>query len=113
MIEKTILEWLRSGGLTAYAEIPAGGGTAPFVVVEKTGGGAENRLRKATVAIQNYADSLALAAALNETVIDRMDGIAALPGIASCRLNSDYNYTDTAKKRYRYQAVFDIVYYDD
>ena len=41
-----------------------------------------------------------------------MDGITEKPEIAACRLNSDYNFTDTAKKKYRYQAVFDLVYYD-
>ena len=51
------------------------------------------------------------AASLNETVIAEMDGLPALPEVASCRLNSDYNFTDTTKKQYRYQAVFDVVYY--
>ena len=26
-------------------------------------------------------------------------------------LNTDYNFTDTAQRRYRYQAVFDIIHY--
>ena len=36
---------------------------------------------------------------------------AALPEIGAVHLNSDYNFTDTAAKRYRYQAVFDVTYY--
>ena len=28
-------------------------------------------------------------------------------------LNSDYNFTDTETKEYRYQAVFDINYYQE
>ena len=39
-----------------------------------------------------------------EKIIERND-------TSKCELNSDYNYTDTARKRYRYQAVFDIVYF--
>ena len=35
----------------------------------------------------------------------------ALEQIVSVSLNSDYNYTDTTTKEYRYQAVFDIVHY--
>ena len=40
-----------------------------------------------------------------------MGELPSHPEVASCRLNSDYNFTDTTKKQYRYQAVFDIVYY--
>ena len=32
-------------------------------------------------------------------------------GVGACRLVRDYNFTDTANRRYRYQAVFKIVYY--
>ena len=41
-----------------------------------------------------------------------MEGIIAQPEVAACRLNADYNYTDTTKRLYRYQAVFDLVYYE-
>ena len=41
-----------------------------------------------------------------ENIIDRND-------ISKCTLNSDYNYTDTARKKYRYQAVYDIVYFKE
>lgn len=111
MIENIILRQLAGANITAYMEIPEGGGTPPFVVVQKTGGGEENKLRHATVAIQSYGSSMFNAASLNESVIAAMDGLPAQPEVASCRLNSDYNYTDTTKKQYRYQAVFDVVYY--
>ena len=112
MIETIILDHLTSAGITAYMEIPEGGGAPPFCVVERTGGGEENRIRHATVAIQSYGESLYLAAELNGQIVRIMDGITEKPEIAACRLNSDYNFTDTAKKQYRYQAVFDLVYYD-
>ncbi len=112
MIETIILDHLTDAGLTAYMEIPEGGGTPPFVLIERTGGGEENRLRTATVAIQSYGASLYDAAALNERVKAAMDGLAELPEIAACELNSDYNFTDPAKKQYRYQAVYSLVYYD-
>lgn len=113
MIEKLILDYLNSEGVTSYMEIPEGGGTPPFVIIQKTGGGEENRLRHATVAIQSYGASMYDAASLNERIVALMDGFAALPEVASCRLNSDYNYTDTTKIKYRYQAVFDVVYYSN
>lgn len=112
MIETLILEQLQDAGITGYMEIPEGGGTPPFAVIERTGGGEENLLRHATVAIQSYGASLYLAAALNEQVVAAMADIVTHPEISACDLNSDYNFTDTTKKLYRYQAVFDIVYYD-
>lgn len=111
MIENIILNHLTAAGITAYTEIPEGGGTPPFVVIQKTGGGEENHIRKATVAIQSYGASLYAAATLNEAVIAAMGGILAEPEIGACELNSDYNYTDTSKKIYRYQAVFELVHY--
>jgi hypothetical protein len=51
------------------------------------------------------------AAELNETVKDLMDDIVALDEIVRSEINTDYNYTDTTKKQYRYQAVYDITHY--
>ena len=93
-------------------ELPEGGGTPPFCVIERTGGGVENHIKRCTVTIQSYGASLFAAASLNELVKSAMDGISELPGIAACELNSDYNFTDTTKRQYRYQAVFDIVHYE-
>ena len=111
MIEKTIYDHLKASGLAVYMEIPQGGGTPPFVVVERTGGGEENHIKRCTVAIQSYGATLYKAAELNETVKQAMEGLIQKMSVASCRLNSDYNFTDTTKKLYRYQAVFDIVHY--
>lgn len=52
-----------------------------------------------------------LAAELNEKVKSAMDEIVELDEVTRCELNSDYNYTDTSRKKYRYQAVFDITHY--
>ena len=40
-----------------------------------------------------------------------MEDLADLDEVSACRLNSDYNFTDTTTKHYRYQAVFDLVFY--
>lgn len=76
------------------------------------GGGGEF-VRRATFAIQSYAAALADAAELNETVKKVMSRFAAETNISACRLNSDYEFTDTSKKRYRYQAVYEIYYMED
>lgn len=112
MIEKIILDYLVGAGVTAYMEIPEGGGVMPFVIIEKTGGSLDQHIRRATVVIQSYGASLYQAANLNTQIIALMEDIVLLPEISACELNSDYNFTDTTKKEYRYQAVYDLVYFE-
>ena len=42
-----------------------------------------------------------------------MDAAVALPNVSSVKLNSDYNYPDVEEHRYRYQAVFDVITFDE
>lgn len=97
-------------GVPVYTEIPE---TMPdtFVLIEKTSGGETNFIQKSMITIQSWASSLAEADTLNETVKTAMRNVVTVDMITSCRLNSDYNYTDTGAKNYRYQAVFDIAHY--
>ena len=62
--------------------------------------------------VQSYAGSLLEAAQLNDQVKQAMDSLPELADIGAARLNSDYNFTDTASKRYRYQAVYDVTHYE-
>lgn len=82
-----------------------------FVLFEKTGSGRVNRLESSTFAFQSYAESMYQAALLNTEVKEVVDGLVNLNEVGSVRLNSDYNYTDTTTKNYRYQAVYDISHY--
>ena len=115
MIEKTILDYLNAlpdAPAPALAEIPPGGITPPCWIIQRTGGGTiEGHVGTAMVAIQSYGATLYEAAALNEALKTAMAAMPALDDIASVRLNSDYNFTDTTKREYRYQAVFDIIHY--
>ena len=77
-----------------------------YVLIEKTGSGKENHIASATLAIQSYSGSLYGAASLNERVKEAMEKIVEMDDISKCQLNSDYNYTDTTRKKYRYQAVY-------
>lgn len=85
--------------------------TGEYVLIEKTGGSSKNFLKSATVAIQSYADSMYRASLLNEKVKTAMEQAETVLEIYGTHLNSDYNFTDTETKKYRYQAVFDINYY--
>lgn len=113
MIEKTVIDYLNSAlTVPVYAEVPETN-TGVFVVVEKVGSSRTNYTDTATIAVQSYADTLAEAAALNLTAKNAMLEIINLDTVAAVRLNSDYNFTDTATKRYRYQALFVITYYEE
>ena len=82
-----------------------------YVVLEKTGSQRNNRLDRATFAIQSVAPTLYEAAALNESVKVVMDQLPYLAAnVFSAALNSDYNFTDPESKERRYQAVYIITY---
>lgn len=112
MIEKTVYDYLKSelpakSIYTQYPENPP----SEFILIDKTGGSGNLHLRRATVAVQSYSTSLYNAALLNEAVKEKMLVInRKTTSVTHVELNSDYDFTDTTKKRYRYQAVFDIVY---
>ena len=113
MIEQLIYNYLSARAtFPVYMEIPEGGGTPPFAVIQKTGSGViEAGVFSAMLAIQSYGGTMLEAAQTNELVKGLMASAIELTAVARCRLNSDYNYTDTTKKQYRYQAVFDIIHY--
>lgn len=111
MIEETVLDYLSEKvpvmvRMEEELDMPD-----EYILVEKTGSGENNHIRRATIAVQSYAGSLYRAMQINEEVKEAMNDITALDEISRCTLNSDYDYTDTTRKKYRYQAVFDIVHY--
>ena len=110
MIEVIVLEYLREQlDVPVYMENPI---AAPekYVLLEKTGSTSENLIESATIAIQSYAGSLFDAISLNEEVKEAMKKIVMLDEVMGAELNSDYNFTDTTKKKYRYQAVFELIF---
>ena len=110
MIELTVLNYLNNAlSVPVRMEVPENPPTK-LVVLEKTGSSREHRLNTATIAAQSYAGTLAEAAALNEEVKAAFDNMIELGTISACRLNSDYNFTDTSTKKYRYQCVYVITY---
>ena len=110
MIEKIIYDYLKGQGIAAYMQKPKDP-PSEYVLLEKTGSSRTNHINSATIALQSYAGSLYSAALLNERVKDAMDNSIVLDDICSASLNSDYNFTDTTTKEFRYQAVYDIVHY--
>ena len=112
MIETTVLDYLRDRlGVPVTMEVQEGA-SGTFVVLEKTGSSRQNYIRRATLAVQSYAPTLLLAAQLDDRVIEAMLALPKLDRVAACRLERDYNFTDTETKKYRYQAVFAVTYYE-
>lgn len=110
MIETVIYTYLsKKLSVPAYMSEPK---TPPekYVLIERTDGD-DRKVREATIAIKSYGGTLLEACKLNEELKDAMREIVELNEIAKCKLNSDYNFTDTETKRFRYQAVFNMVYY--
>lgn len=95
-----------------FLEYPSNKKINNFILIEKVGSSRDNRLDSATIAIQSYGSDMYKAATLNEKVKKAMEDLAYDRKIGSVRLNSDYNFMDIAMKKYRYQAVFDIYYYN-
>lgn len=110
MIETILLDFLKNRlAVPVYMEVPEKD-LESFVVLEKTGSSKVNHIPSATIAVQSYGKSLYEAAKLNEQVKDAIESAIELDEISAVRLNSDYNFTDTATKRYRYQALYVITY---
>lgn len=112
MIETTIIKYLTSclEDIPVLMEYPEEK-KVPCVFIEKTGSGKLNQVLSATIAVQTLDTSLQKAAELNEKVKGIMKAMEDdVPGIGCVQLNSDYNFTDTSTKSYRYQAIYDITY---
>lgn len=116
MIEITIYDYLTDyfadSDVSVHMQEPSAEMKGNYIVIEKTGGGELNYIKSATFALKSYGDSLYSAAALNEKLKEAIFKITEIDetGVSKATLNSDYNFTDTTKKKFRYQAVFDFSY---
>lgn len=118
MIEVTVLNYLKEAFPTTPVEMEIQQGIGDeFILIEKTGSNKSafrvnsDVLSRSTIAVQSWAGSLYRAMSLNDEVVEAMLGITSIKEVSEVELNSDYNYTDTETKHYRYQAVFDLVHY--
>lgn len=112
MIEKRLYEYLNANAdVPAFTEVEEHM-PARYYLIERTGGTVRDHVSRATVAIRSYGESIADSASLNDRLKEIMAQLPTNKEVSSVSLNSDYNNTDTRTRSYRYQAVFDIVYYD-
>lgn len=110
MIAQDLLEYLNDVLETpTYMEQPEA--TANYILLDQTGTSRTNHIITTTIVVQSYGTSLYGAMQLNETVKEAMVGFAALRNVTKVELETDYNFTDTTTKQYRWQAVYQITHY--
>ena len=114
MIETILLKYMSGRvDMPFYMEEPEDP-PKEYGILEKTGGGGTNKINTAVFAVQSYGNSLEAAASRNlECKKAMLSAPDNLDSVSRVSLNSDYNYTDTETKRYRYQAVFNITYFEE
>ena len=110
MIIIDLLQYLNAHlTVEAYAEAPEE--LTDYVLLEQTASSRSNHIITTTIAIQSYGRSLLDAMTLNEEVKTAMDGFLTLDNVTRVELDTDYNFTNTATKQYRWQAVYNITHY--
>lgn len=113
MVEITVRDFLAENLPTpVFMEFPVDPVTR-FVILRKTDSGRENRLDSAMFVADSYGESLLEAAKLNELVKAAMDDLTDLDVVSASEPAGDYPAFDEKNKRYRYQAVFNITYYEE
>jgi len=111
MIERVLLDYLNENlSVSAFLE-KSGDMPNEYVLFEKVSSNKRNHIPSSTFAFQSYGKSMYEVAVLNEELKETVENMIILNEISGIRLNSDYNFTDTETKEYRYQAVFDINHY--
>lgn len=78
-----------------------------YIIMEKLGGSMRNQIYRSSYAFQCYGDRMFDALKLNDRLVQAM---LVYPDCGASKLDSNYNFTDISTKKYRYQAVFDIVF---
>ena len=112
MIAKTLLDYLDST-LSVPVVMESPEQTTGYVLIDQTGSSRTNHIITTTFAIQSYGDTLYNAMLLNDEVKDAMVGFAELDEVTRVELETDYNFTNTATKQYRWQAVYLITHYQE
>lgn len=110
MIVKTLLDYLNEH-LLVPVYIEAHHELTDYVMIDQTGSSRENHITTTTLAIQSYGRTLYQAMLLNESVKQAMEDFAHLPEVTRVELQTDYNFTNTVTKQYRWQAVYLITHY--
>ena len=110
MIETLIIDYLNEH-LEVFVGMEAPEQTTDYVLIDKTGSSRTNHIITSSFAIQSYGATLYDAMSLNAEVTEAMEGFIELDQITRVELETDYNYTNTETKQYRWQSVYNITHY--
>ena len=110
MIETLIIDYLNEH-LEVFVGMEAPEQTTDYVLIDKTGSSRTNHIITSSFAIQSYGATLYDAMSLNAEVTEAMEGFIELDQITRVELETDYNYTNTETKQYRWQSVYNITQY--
>lgn len=97
--------------LNVFVGLEAPEATTGYVLIDQTGSNTRNHITTTTIAVQSYGASLYEALMLNERVKAVVLSFVEEDEVASVKLETDYNFTNTETKQYRWQAVFQITHY--
>lgn len=106
-IRNFLLEQL--DGVPVHFQVPSGPPDL-YVLIEKVGSFRDHGLWTDSFAFQSCGKSLLEVMRLNQEIKEVLPGIVELDDFFRCECETDYNFTNTETKEYRYQAVFEIVY---
>lgn len=111
IIEKEILNYLNSEdvGLTAYAERPNNPPTE-YCLVARVSGEINETIRRATVDIDVYSDTLYNASVLNEQLITAMNDFVH-DSVSKIDCVGDAQNMDLQNKIYAYRTTWQIYFY--
>ena len=113
MIEFVVKDHLEANLETpVYFEYPQNP-PASFLVLNVENNPRENLLDSALIVVSSYGPSQIAAAELNHAVKPVLDGLVEIPCISASKRGGDYPAFDTSNKKYRYQAVQTITYYEE
>lgn len=115
MIEELLYEYLKdTASCNWYTMRPVEDPAKPYGLFEKTNSTKTDHVTYSTFAFQSYGSTLLEAA---QTSAELRSLIEDLPYITTevskAQLTGEYNFTNTADKQPRYQAVYQLVHFDD
>jgi len=121
MIEETIFEYLNDNASVPWFSMrpPTTGdheniGSYKYGLFEKTNSTKANHVATSTFAFQSYAPTLLEAAQISAELRQLIEDLPNITTeVSKAQLQGEYNFTITATKQPRYQAVFSLVHFEE
>lgn len=121
MIEETIYDYLNDNATVPWFAMrpPTTGdhqdiGTYSYGLFEKTNSTKTDHLTTSTFAFQSYAPTLLEAAQISAELRQLIEDLPNVTTeVSKAQLSGEYNFTNTADKQPRYQAVFQLVHFEE